>query len=216
MRELERVQQQDPAIPHTWFNLGIQYKKGGTPESTAKAIAQFERMIALDPRRARLALQPRLALQDDWASRRGAASSSRSPHVSIRTWRAALPAVQRVPGSAGRTHGGRRARAREIPGDQEAAGGRRDPGRSRVELLRRDLRSGRPCGGAARSAPVHAGVPRARAGRGCRCGDGRAGGARCETATCGPTCSCGPRGVRDPCWRREAGPRRRARTGSST
>lgn len=47
--ELEKVQRQDPAIPHTWFNLGIQYKKRGTPESNALAIAQFEKMIALVP-----------------------------------------------------------------------------------------------------------------------------------------------------------------------
>src|SRR5262245_24783001 len=49
VRTLEQVQQQQPNIPHTWFNLGIQYKKRGTPESTLKAIAQFERMIALVP-----------------------------------------------------------------------------------------------------------------------------------------------------------------------
>src|SRR3954453_814836 len=27
--ELVRVQKQDPSIPHTWFNLGIAYKKAG-------------------------------------------------------------------------------------------------------------------------------------------------------------------------------------------
>src|SRR6476659_1091185 len=27
--ELIRVQKQDPSIPHTWFNLGIAYKKAG-------------------------------------------------------------------------------------------------------------------------------------------------------------------------------------------
>jgi hypothetical protein len=47
--ELERVQKQDPALPHTWFNLGIQYKKRNTPEWQSKAIAQFERMIQLVP-----------------------------------------------------------------------------------------------------------------------------------------------------------------------
>ena len=25
--ELEKVQQQDPSLPHTWFNLGIAYKR---------------------------------------------------------------------------------------------------------------------------------------------------------------------------------------------
>jgi Tfp pilus assembly protein PilF len=47
--EMERVQRQDPSLPHSWFNLGIQYKKQGTPESNARAIAQFERMIQLAP-----------------------------------------------------------------------------------------------------------------------------------------------------------------------
>ena len=47
--ELERVQQHDPSVPHTWFNLGIQYKKRGTPEWNARAIAQFERMTTLVP-----------------------------------------------------------------------------------------------------------------------------------------------------------------------
>jgi len=47
--ELEKVQQLDPAIPHTWFNLGIQYKRRSTPEWNARAIAQFEKMIALVP-----------------------------------------------------------------------------------------------------------------------------------------------------------------------
>ncbi|MBX5496123.1 MAG: tetratricopeptide repeat protein, partial [Bryobacteraceae bacterium] len=37
--ELERVQKQQPDIPHTWFNLGIEYKKAGEQE---KAIRQFE------------------------------------------------------------------------------------------------------------------------------------------------------------------------------
>src|SRR5262249_26875899 len=27
--ELKKAQQQDPKLPHTWFNLGIQYKKDG-------------------------------------------------------------------------------------------------------------------------------------------------------------------------------------------
>src|SRR5690349_7143303 len=47
--ELERVQRQDPKLPHTWFNLGIQYKKRATPESNALATAQFERMVTLVP-----------------------------------------------------------------------------------------------------------------------------------------------------------------------
>jgi hypothetical protein len=45
--EMERVQRQDPSLPHSWFNLGIQYKKQGTADSNARAIAQFERMVEL-------------------------------------------------------------------------------------------------------------------------------------------------------------------------
>lgn len=43
---LEQVQKLDPALPHTWFNLGIYYKKSDQPE---KAIAQFEQMAKLVP-----------------------------------------------------------------------------------------------------------------------------------------------------------------------
>lgn len=43
---LEQVQKLDPALPHTWFNLGIYYRKSDQPE---KAIAQFEQMIKLVP-----------------------------------------------------------------------------------------------------------------------------------------------------------------------
>jgi len=44
--ELLAAQKQDPALPHTWFNLGIVYKKDSDYE---KAIAQFEQMIKLVP-----------------------------------------------------------------------------------------------------------------------------------------------------------------------
>ncbi len=43
---LENVQRLDPSLPHTWFNLGIYYKKSDQPE---KAIVQFEQMIKLAP-----------------------------------------------------------------------------------------------------------------------------------------------------------------------
>src|SRR5882724_4589382 len=43
---LKDVQQRDPKLPHTWFNLGIYYKKSG---DVPNAIAQFERMAALTP-----------------------------------------------------------------------------------------------------------------------------------------------------------------------
>src|SRR6202171_727819 len=44
--ELDKVQKQDPKLPHTWFNLGIVYKKQA---ETDKAISQFEQMIKLVP-----------------------------------------------------------------------------------------------------------------------------------------------------------------------
>ncbi len=43
---LEEVEQQDPSLPHPWFNLGIYYKHQG---DTNRAIAQFEGMIARVP-----------------------------------------------------------------------------------------------------------------------------------------------------------------------
>ena len=43
---LEQVQRLDPKLPHTWFNLGVYYKKSDQPE---KALAQFEQMITLVP-----------------------------------------------------------------------------------------------------------------------------------------------------------------------
>ena len=44
--ELERVQKLDPKIPHTWFNLGIVFKKEG---EYAAAVAQFEGLLELVP-----------------------------------------------------------------------------------------------------------------------------------------------------------------------
>jgi len=46
--ELERVQRQDPSIPHTWFNLGIEYKRRPTPDYE-RAIRQLEGMARLVP-----------------------------------------------------------------------------------------------------------------------------------------------------------------------
>src|SRR5579864_8921541 len=44
--ELERAQQQDPRLPHTWFSLGIVFKKGAQYE---QALAQFQQMVKLVP-----------------------------------------------------------------------------------------------------------------------------------------------------------------------
>ncbi len=46
---LEEVQRQDPSLPHTWFNLGIYYKRQG---DATKAIAQFEGMLVRTPNEA--------------------------------------------------------------------------------------------------------------------------------------------------------------------
>lgn len=44
--ELLKAQKEDPSIPHTWFNLGMTYKKNG---DHAKAIEQFQGMLRLIP-----------------------------------------------------------------------------------------------------------------------------------------------------------------------
>ena len=43
---LKAVQKREPALPHTWFNLGIFYRKGGDAEP---AIEQFRGMLKLTP-----------------------------------------------------------------------------------------------------------------------------------------------------------------------
>jgi tetratricopeptide (TPR) repeat protein len=43
---LQQVQKADPALPHTWFNLGIYYKQNNDLE---KATAQFEQLVKLAP-----------------------------------------------------------------------------------------------------------------------------------------------------------------------
>lgn len=47
VRRLQEVQRQDPALPHTWFNLGIYYKRRG---DASQALTQFEGMVARTPR----------------------------------------------------------------------------------------------------------------------------------------------------------------------
>ena len=36
--ELEKAQKQDPSIPHTWFNLGIVYKKESQYEKRSRSL----------------------------------------------------------------------------------------------------------------------------------------------------------------------------------
>jgi tetratricopeptide (TPR) repeat protein len=43
---LKAVQKHNPSLPHTWFNLGIYYKKSGEEDL---AIGQFQRMVKLTP-----------------------------------------------------------------------------------------------------------------------------------------------------------------------
>src|SRR5262249_39337894 len=43
---LEDVQRRDPALPHTWFNLGLHYKQSNDRD---RALAQFERLVQLAP-----------------------------------------------------------------------------------------------------------------------------------------------------------------------
>ncbi len=45
--ELLRVQKEQPALPHTWFTLGIEYKKQG---ETAKALEQMRGAVRIDPK----------------------------------------------------------------------------------------------------------------------------------------------------------------------
>src|SRR2546427_8485143 len=44
--EIEKVQKQDPKLPHTWFNLGITFKKQGDFD---RALSQFQQMVRLAP-----------------------------------------------------------------------------------------------------------------------------------------------------------------------
>ncbi len=46
LKLLEEVQRLDPKLPHTWFNLGIHWKKQGDAE---RAIPQFQQMVRLVP-----------------------------------------------------------------------------------------------------------------------------------------------------------------------
>lgn len=43
---LEKVQKEDPSLPHTWFNLGIYYKRDGQFD---RALEQFQQMSKLVP-----------------------------------------------------------------------------------------------------------------------------------------------------------------------
>ena len=44
--DLQKVQKRDPSLPHTWFNLGLVYKKENEAD---QALAQFQQMVKLVP-----------------------------------------------------------------------------------------------------------------------------------------------------------------------
>ncbi|MBY0505078.1 MAG: tetratricopeptide repeat protein [Bryobacteraceae bacterium] len=68
LKLLEEVQRLEPALPHTWFNLGIHWKKQGDGE---RALAQFAQMVKLVPLEAKgwynLGAARKLAGQNDEA-----------------------------------------------------------------------------------------------------------------------------------------------------
>lgn len=86
---LEAAQQLDPTIPHTWFNLGVEYKQLGENE---RALEQFERMAELVPDEAKTQynlgqLYRQLGLDDDARARFERASeldpSLAAPHFQL-------------------------------------------------------------------------------------------------------------------------------------
>ena len=139
---LQEVQRNDPKLPHTWFNLGVYYKKNGESE---RAIAQFEHMEALVPGRADRTLPTGYALQTG-RTHRGRAGPVRTrrpagPAAGCR----ALSALQHVP--PGRPAGRCRRGAPDFPGVEEAVGGSSHSGGCRLVCLCRNLRSSGDTGG---------------------------------------------------------------------
>ena len=47
--ELLKAQKQDPAIPHTWFNLGIVYKHAGDYEKSMQQLREMIRLVPNEP-----------------------------------------------------------------------------------------------------------------------------------------------------------------------
>lgn len=47
--ELEKVQKQDASIPHTWFNLGVQYKRTGDYERSQQQFEGFLKLVPDEP-----------------------------------------------------------------------------------------------------------------------------------------------------------------------
>lgn len=47
--ELEAVQKREPSLPHTWFNLAIEWKKSGEHEKALAQIAKFVELVPNEP-----------------------------------------------------------------------------------------------------------------------------------------------------------------------
>ncbi len=132
---LEQVQKLDPALPHTWFNLGIYYKKAGQLD---KAQVEFEQMVKLTPNEPIAHYQlgtllPGLRI----AMPEAIQECEKSRGVEPATSRPALSALQPLP--AGEPPGGRREEPGAVSSDQEADGRRGDSGGHGLLHLRGDL-----------------------------------------------------------------------------
>ena len=98
---LQKVQKEDPKLPHTWFNLGIYYKRDGQFDKAMRAVAGDGQAGTF---RSHYSLQPGLYLQSSrtrpiWQGKNLRLARDSEPEPG----RAAFPAVQYL--SSGRTHG---------------------------------------------------------------------------------------------------------------
>src|SRR4051794_21871339 len=46
---LENVQKEDASLPHTWFNLGIYYKREGQFDTALRQLQQMEKLVPSEP-----------------------------------------------------------------------------------------------------------------------------------------------------------------------
>ena len=78
-----RCRRKIPKLPHTWFNLGIYYKRQGHFD---KALEQLQQMVKLVPDEADHALQPRLHLQAAKQDTSSPRRPSKRRAISIPAW----------------------------------------------------------------------------------------------------------------------------------
>ena len=133
--ELIKVQKQDPSIPHTWFNLGIAYKKAGEQEKAIAAV-RADGQACTGRRRFRTTISERFI--DSAAATMKPYASFGPPRSSILLWppRISNYSIFYAPRTRRRGEAG----ARNLPAAEEAAGRRRDPRGRRVEYVCRGLR----------------------------------------------------------------------------